>query len=114
MINEAKANEEEDKKIAERISAKNSFDSYVYQIKNQIDDPDKLAKKLSDDEKAKVKEAIKEAEDWASANANAEKEEYEKQQKKLEEVTNPIISKHAGSSAPPTGSEGDFENPDDL
>jgi len=114
MINEAKANEEEDKKIAERISAKNSFDSYVYQIKNQIDDPDKLAKKLSDDEKAKIKEAIKEAEDWANANSNAEKEEYEKQQKKLEEVTNPIISKYAGASAPPTGSEGDFENPDDL
>ena len=38
MINEAKANEEEDKKIGERISAKNSFDSYVYQIKNQVDD----------------------------------------------------------------------------
>jgi heat shock protein 5 len=114
MINEAKANEEEDKKIAERISAKNSFDSYLYQIKNQIDDPDKLANKLSDDEKETIKEALKEAEEWASSNDSAEKEQYEEQQKKLEEVANPIISKHAGGQAPPPGGEGDFENPDDL
>lgn len=116
MVNEAKKFEEEDKKTEQKINAKNSFDSYIYQIKNQIEDPDKLANKVSEEDKATVKEALKEAEDWLSANQGAEKEEFEEQQKKLEGVCSPIIQQAYGGQAPPPGGDGqgEYENPEDL
>mmetsp|Transcript_43166 Transcript_43166/g.90371 ORF Transcript_43166/g.90371 Transcript_43166/m.90371 type:complete len:114 (-) Transcript_43166:515-856(-) len=36
MVQEAKEFEEEDKKVKERIDAKNSLESYIYNIKNTI------------------------------------------------------------------------------
>jgi len=42
----------------ERIDAKNSLDSYIYSMKNTIEDPEKLKDKLSDADKKKIKEAI--------------------------------------------------------
>jgi heat shock protein 5 len=38
MIREAEQFAEEDKIAKEKIDAKNSLDSYIYSIKNQIDD----------------------------------------------------------------------------
>ena len=116
MIKEAKENEEEDKKTEQKINAKNSLDSYVYQIKNQIDDPDKLADKINDEDKATIKEAVKETEEWLQANQSAEKEDFEEQQKKLEGICNPIIQKVAGGQAPPPGGDAgaEYDNPEDL
>ena len=115
MINEAKQFEEEDQKAVAKINAKNALDSYIGQISNQIDDPDKLADKLSDDEKTTIKDAVKESKDWLEANASSEKEEFEEQLKKLEEICNPIISKATGGDTPPPGGDdGTFEDPEDL
>lgn len=115
MVEEAKQFEEEDRIAEQRISAKNSLDSYIHSLKNQIDDPDKLAKKLSSDEKATIKEATKTANDWLSANAEATKEEFEEQRKKLEGICNPIISKAYGGNIPNDAqAESEYENPNDL
>lgn len=38
MLKEAEQFAEEDKIAKERIDAKNSLDSYIYSVKNQIDD----------------------------------------------------------------------------
>lgn len=113
MINDAKKFEEEDKKAEQKINAKNSFDSYIYQIKNQIEDPDKLAGKVNEEDKATIQEALKEAEEWLAANQSAEKEDFEEQQKRLEGVCNPIIQGAMGAQAPP-GADQEYENPDDL
>ncbi len=116
MVEEAKQFEEEDRIAEQRISAKNSLDSYIHSLKTQIEDPDKLAKKLSDDEKQTVKDAVKEAKDWLDANAEASKEDYDEQRKKLETTCNPIISKAYGGSVPndaqPEG--GDYDDPNNL
>jgi len=40
------------------------LDSFIHQTKSSIDDPEKLANKISDKDKKTVKEALKEAEDW--------------------------------------------------
>jgi heat shock protein 5 len=46
-------------------------------MKNSVEDPEKLAKKLSDDEKKTIEDAIKESKEWLDKNANADKEAYE-------------------------------------
>lgn len=116
MVEEAKQFEEEDKIAEQRISARNSLDSYIHSLKTQVEDPDKLAKKLNDDEKQTVKDAVKEAKDWLDANAEASKEDYDEQRKKLESTCNPIISKAYGGSVPndaqPEG--GDYDDPNNL
>jgi len=117
MIKEAEEFADQDKLAKERIDAKNSFESYVYSMRNTIEDPEKLANKITEEEKDEIKEGIKEAQSWIDSNQSASKEEYEEQQKELEKICNPIISKayQASGGAPggdaPTG--GDY-NYDDL
>ncbi len=41
------------------------MDNYLFSMKNTIEDPEKLANKLSDDEKATIKGALEEAENWS-------------------------------------------------
>lgn len=67
-------------------------------MKNQVEDPEKLASKLSDDEKDTIKEALKDTQSWLDKNTNAEKEEYEEELKELEKICNPIVSKVYGQS----------------
>jgi len=115
MINEAKQFEEEDQKLVAKINARTALDAYIGQTSNHIDDPDKLANKLSDEEKETLKEAIKESKDWLAAHQEAEKEEFEAEQKKLEGICNPIIQKaYGGQTPPPGGDSGEYENPEDL
>merc|ERR1719231_395417 len=51
MVNEAKEFEEEDRKLKEKIDAKNALESYIYNIKNTINDEEKTKDKLTDEDK---------------------------------------------------------------
>merc|ERR1719362_39454 len=116
MIREAEEFAESDQAAKEQIDARNNMDSYLHSVKNTIEDPDKLKEKLSDEEKAVIQDALKEAQEWYEQNSQATKEDYEEQQKKLEGVASPIISKAYGGQAPPgdQGSSESYENPEDL
>ena len=100
MIEEAEEFAEEDRKTKERVDSRNSLETFAYNMKNTVSDSDKLADKLDEDEKSAIEEAIKEALDWLDENQSAEKEDYDEQLKKLEEVCNPIVAKayQGGSS----------------
>lgn len=114
LVEEAKQFEEEDKIAEQRIGAKNTFDSYIHSLRTQIDDPDKLANKLNDDEKATVKDAVKDAQDWLDSHPDASKEEYEDRRKDLEKTCNPIISKAYGGSVPNNDHAEEYEDPSNL
>lgn len=115
MVEEAKQYEEEDKLAEQRIGAKNTFDSYIHSLRTQIEDPDKLAKKLSDDEKATVKDAVKDAQDWLDSHPEASKEEYDDRRKDLEKTCNPIISKAYGGNIPESEqAQEEYEDPSNL
>lgn len=77
MLRDAEEFAEQDREAKEKIDAKNSLDSYLHQTKSSIDDPEKLANKISESDKKTVKEALKEAEDWMNDNKDAEKEDFE-------------------------------------
>ncbi|CAH9119452.1 unnamed protein product [Cuscuta epithymum] len=110
MVREAEEFSEEDKKMKEKIDARNSLETYVYNMKNQISDKDKLADKLESDEKEKIDGAVKEALEWLDDNQTAEKEDYDEKLREVEAVCNPIISAVYGRSGGGPGggaSEGD-------
>lgn len=45
MVNDAKKLADEDRKVRERVEARNELESYAYSLKNQIEDKEKLGMK---------------------------------------------------------------------
>jgi len=108
MVKEAEEFAEEDKKVKERIDGRNALEGYLYNIKNTVEDEEKgIAKKVSDEDKTTITEAVKEALEWLDDNQEAEKEDYEKKQKETEKIINPIIQKvYQASGGAPPGADG--------
>jgi len=52
---------EEDKAIKAKIDAKNQLENYIYQMKNSIEDKEKLAEKISEEDKSSIKDALTDA-----------------------------------------------------
>uniref|UniRef100_A0A1W7RAC2 Heat shock 70 kDa protein cognate 3 n=1 Tax=Hadrurus spadix TaxID=141984 RepID=A0A1W7RAC2_9SCOR len=113
MIKDAEKFADDDKKVKERVEARNDLESYVYSLKNQINDKDKLGAKLGTEDKEKLEELIDEKIKWLESNQDADTEEFKTQKKEVEDVAQPIISKlYAGAGGPPP-TEGD-EGKDEL
>ncbi|KAJ7973344.1 Luminal binding heat shock protein 70 [Quillaja saponaria] len=114
MVKEAEELAEEDKKVKERIDARNNLESYIYNMRSTIGDRDKLADKIDLDDKEKIENTLKEALDWLDENQNAEKDDFDEKLKEVEAVCSPVIKqvyeKSGGSS---TGSQ-DEEPNDEL
>ena len=85
MVNEAEKYKDEDDKQRERISAKNSLESYAFNMKSTMED-DKVKDKVSEQEREEIISKCKEAIDWIDKNQTAEKEEFDAQQKDLERI----------------------------
>ena len=75
-------------------------------MKNTINDADKLADKLDEDDKSTIDSAIKEVLEWLDENQAAEKEDYEEKLKEVEGICNPIVSKVYQKSGGGGGDEG--------
>merc|ERR1712178_420468 len=118
MIKDSEKYAEEDKAIKEKIDAKNQFENYIYQMKNSIEDKDKLAEKIEEEDKTKIKDALTDASDWLNANTDAEKDDFEDKLKELQSICDPIISKlyqgMGGQGGAGGGDDGGEEEFDDL
>jgi heat shock protein 5 len=110
MVREAEEFAEEDKRVKERIDARNALESYVYNLKNQLEDDEKgLADKLSPEDKKELQDTIDETLDWMDEHPEADKEDYDQKQKEVENIANPIIrNMYAGGSAGGNEDMGDF------
>ena len=94
MLKEAKEFEEQDKLVKEKIDAKNSLENYIYSMKNTVEDKEKgIGDKISPSEKESITSALKEHQDWLTANPDAEKDDYETHLKDLQKLCDPIIGK---------------------
>merc|ERR1711957_587592 len=93
MIKDSEKYAEEDKAIKAKIDAKNQFENYIYQMKASVEDKDKLADKLEEDDKSTIKDALTDAQDWLNSNADAEKDDFEEKLKELQATCDPIIKK---------------------
>jgi L1 cell adhesion molecule like protein len=97
MVQEAEKYKSEDEEHKKRIEAKNSLENYAFNMRNTIRD-DKVAGKLSADDKAKIEKEVEETIQWLDANQLAEVEELEDKLKTLEGVCSPIISQMYGGA----------------
>merc|ERR1711957_1127862 len=61
MVADAEQFADQDKAIKDKIDAKHQLENYVYQMRNTIEDKEKLADKLDDDDKNSIAEALTEA-----------------------------------------------------
>ena len=114
MIADAEKFAEEDKAIKERIDSKHAFQNYIYQMRNTIEDKDKLADKLDMDDKNTIAEALTEAEDWLNSNEDADKDAFEEQMKELQRTCDPIIANIYQQSGGQGGEYDDDEEFEDL
>merc|ERR1712023_114384 len=114
MIKDSEKFAEEDKAIKEKIDARNQFENYIYQMKNSVEDKEKLADKIDEDDKSKIKDALSDAQDWLNANQDAEKDDFEDKLKELQAVCDPIIQKvYQAAGGQGQGGAGD-EQPEDF
>lgn len=124
MVNEADKFADEDKKVKEKVEARNELESYTYSLKNQVGDKEKLGGKLSEDDKKTVLEAVEKKIQWLDKNHEADTEEFKKQKKELEDIVQPIVSKlyqgqggqggQGGGAPPPPQGEKPKEDKDEL
>ncbi|RXG53667.1 Heat shock 70 kDa protein 1 [Armadillidium vulgare] len=92
MVQDAEKYKAEDDQQKERINAKNSLESYCFNIKSTIED-DKVKDKIPESDRNKVMTSCNETIKWLDQNQLAEKEEFQHKQKELESIVNPIITK---------------------
>nr|CAA74012.1 heat shock protein cognate 70 [Pleurodeles waltl] len=108
MVQEAEKYKAEDEKQRDKVSSKNSLESYAFNMKATVED-EKLQGKIIDEDKQKILEKCNEIIAWLDKNQTAEKDEFEHQQKELEKVCNPIITKlYQGAGGMPGGMPGGF------
>lgn len=110
MINDAEKYADDDKKVKEKVDAKNELESYCYSLKNQIGDKEKLGAKLSDEDKEKITTVTDEAIKWLEENPDAEADVMKEKKTEVEGIVSPIMTKlyeQSGGAPPPEGGEPD-------
>ena len=92
MVAEAQVFAEEDKRVKGHIDARNGLESYIYNLKNQLDGEEVgFTEKLSPDDRKELQDTLDDILDWIEDNQDAEKDEFDMKHKDIENIANPII-----------------------
>jgi len=106
MVKEAEQYKNEDEAQRDRVSAKNSLESYAFNMKSTVED-EKLKDKISEADRKTILDKCAEIIRWLDSNQLADKEEFEHKQKEIEGVCTPIITKlYQGAGGMPGGFPG--------
>jgi len=89
MTEEAAKYADEDKKIRERIEARNNLEAYIYRLKNMLNEDS--FKNISEDVKRTIRDTAEENIKWLDENPTADKEELETRKKQVEDKMAPIL-----------------------
>jgi molecular chaperone DnaK (HSP70) len=93
MIKEAEQYREQDQLVADKIEAKNSFESFLYQTKNEIEkDSSKVSKEESDTVKTTVSDALQ----WLET-PSLTTQEIKNKRDETEKTLMPIMMKLSGN-----------------
>ena len=107
MVEEAEKYKADDETQRAKIEAKNSLENYCFNVRNSIND-EKVKGKLSEADRARAEQLVKESLEWLESNAGAEKEEFEEKQKSIEKEITPIMTKlYAGGGGGGAGGGGE-------
>lgn len=94
MVSEAEQYKEEDDRQRERVSARNQLESYVFNVKQALDE---AGSKLSEQDKEAARKECEDTLKWIDNNTLAEKEEYEHKLKEVQRVCSLVMSKMHGA-----------------
>ena len=95
MVREAEEFAEEDKKVREKVDARNKLEAYVYNVRTTVDG--EVGKRMDGGDRERVEEAAREVSEWLdNASPDAEKDDYVEKLKELEDVCNPVFAKSGG------------------
>ncbi|KQJ89873.1 heat shock 70 kDa protein BIP4 isoform X1 [Brachypodium distachyon] len=94
MVREAEEFAEEDKKVREKVDARNKLEAYVYNVRTTVDG--EAGKGMDGGDKERVQEAAREANEWLDANPDADKDDYVEKLKELEDVCNSVFAATRG------------------
>ncbi|OXA55568.1 heat shock protein 68 [Folsomia candida] len=97
MLSDAEKYAQEDAKQKEKVQARNQLESYVFGVKQAVEEAS--ADKLPEADKKKVIAKCQETLKWLDNNLLAEKEEYEFKLKEVETECKPIMMKMHGGEA---------------
>lgn len=89
MVKEAEQYKDEDKKITDKINAKNNLENYIYGIRSTLND-DKI--NIDESTKNTIENYLNENIKWLEINLDCDKETYETKQKELEEKIMPLLN----------------------
>ena len=92
MVKEAENYKAEDELLKKKIESKNNLENYTYSVRNSVND-EKLKDKFTDEDKNKIVKEVDEITKWLESHPNAETQEYESKQKKLEDLFNPVMTR---------------------
>ena len=99
MVNDAEKYKDEDDINRRRIEAKNGFESYIYGIKQAVND-DKVKEKLNEDDINTINTEVSNNMEWLDSHQEEDAEVYEMKKKELEGKCSSIMSKvYAGDGA---------------
>uniref|UniRef100_A0A6C0KI58 Chaperone n=1 Tax=viral metagenome TaxID=1070528 RepID=A0A6C0KI58_9ZZZZ len=98
MVKEAEQFSEEDNKLKENIAAKNNLESYIYSMKQTVED-DKIKNVISSSDKKMIHDKLDEAIQWLDENQNVEKGEMDQYQKDLQDIIMPMLSNYMNDEA---------------
>merc|ERR1712024_111743 len=90
MIEEAERYAKEDQEVRERVDSRNGLESYLYNLRNQLDE-ENFSRKLSPQDKKEMEDLIHDTLDWMEDNRHGVKDDYLEKQKEVETVVNPMI-----------------------
>lgn len=94
MLDEAEKYKAEDDNQRERVVARNKLESYVYGVKQAIDE---VGSKLPETERSKARRKCEDTIRWIESNSLAEKDEYEDKLKEVSRECSPLMTKlHGG------------------
>lgn len=113
MVDDAENFAEEDKAVKEKVEARNALEGFAYNLRNQVNDEEKLGAKISAEDKETIEEAVTSTIDWIDDNSQAEASEFKDKLSELEGKCNPIIQKLYQESGTHSAEE-DFGGNDDL
>jgi endoplasmic reticulum chaperone BiP len=102
MVKEAEQFADEDKKLKDRIDAKNNLETFAHSIKSQLNDDKKIEGKITPEDKKTCIDAATEVISWIEKNPTSEKEELDKKKEELEKIVHPIMSKLYPQAQPGT------------
>ncbi|KAH9256036.1 hsp70-like protein [Batrachochytrium salamandrivorans] len=97
MVAEAEKFKAQDELVRRKVEAKNALENYCFSLRNSLNE-DKIAAALGADKQV-LEQKIQETMTWLEAHGEEEPESYEEQQKALEQVANPIMTKAYGGAA---------------